>query len=86
MKDYILELPEPIKFIKCLNLVNYTKPELDRFRELCNFTEDELDYFNMRSKGKSNVYIFMTMCISESKLYDIKRKVESKINRALMYI
>lgn len=81
MKDYILELPKPIKFNKCRNLANYTKPELDRFRELCNFTEDELCFFNLRSKGESIVAISMSMYISESKVHDIRRRVENKIKK-----
>lgn len=81
MKKYDITLPKPLIFTKVRNLADYTKPELDRLRELCNFTEEETDYFNLRSKGKSNVFIYMTMMISEPKLHEIRRKVESKINR-----
>lgn len=81
MKDRILHTPYCLNYPKRRNLADYTKPELDRLRELCNFTEEETDYFNLRSKGKSNVFIYMTMMISESKLHEIRRKVESKINR-----
>ena len=76
-----ISLPMPIKSSDNKKICDYTKPELDRFRSLCNFTPDELEYFNLRSKDTSNVSIAMSMCISESKLYEIIRKVKSKINR-----
>ena len=79
MRDREIELPRPLDFHYHKNLADYTKPELDRFRELCNFTEDETDYFDLRSKGKSNIAIYMEMCISESKLHSIRRNVERKI-------
>lgn len=83
MKDRIIELPKPIKYSSKRNLSDYTKPELDYILKRANFTEDELDYFNLRSKGKSNVAITIAMMISDSKLHEIRRKVESKINRIL---
>lgn len=78
-----IELPVAIKTIKSKKLSDYTKPELERFRDLCNFDKEEEEYFNLRSKGKSNVSIYTSMCISESKLHEIRRKVESKINKIL---
>lgn len=36
-------------------LKEYTKPELDRFRELCNFTEDERRLFDYLARGYSEV-------------------------------
>ena len=86
MKDRTIVLPEPIKISHKRNLADFTKPELDRIYALANFTEDESEYFKLRSKGKSNVHIFMSMCISESKLHDIRRKVESKIDRVMLSI
>ena len=44
-----------------MKLRDFTVPELNRFRELCNFTEDEMQYFNLRSKDKSNVQIAFEM-------------------------
>jgi hypothetical protein len=43
-------------------LRDFTKPELDQFRELCNFTEDEMMYFNLKAKDKSNVQIAFETC------------------------
>lgn len=40
-----------------MKIRDFTVPELNKFRELCNFTEDELMYFNLRAKDKSNIQI-----------------------------
>lgn len=62
---------------------DFTLPELNRFRELCNFTEDELLYFNLRAKNKSNVQIAMEMNISESQVSKLAKRVKSKMLRVL---
>ena len=74
-------LPTALAFSRKRNFSDYTKPEIDRIMELANFSDDESDFFTLRSKGKSNVAIAMSMCISDSKLHEIRRKVESKIQR-----
>lgn len=66
-----------------MKICDFTKPELDRFRELCNFTEAEETYFNLRSKDKSNIQIAMEMNVSESQVSKLARKVKSKIIRVL---
>ena len=66
-----------------MQVYDFTKPELDTFRELCNFTPDELEYFNLRSQYKSNVEIALTMNVSESKVSKLARKVKSKILRVI---
>lgn len=81
MRNRRIDLPKPIDFRYHKNLADYTKPELDRFRELCNFTDEEIEYFDLRSRGKSNIVIYMEMCISESKLHSIRRNVERKIKK-----
>lgn len=66
-----------------MQIFDFTKPELDMFRELCNFTPDELEYFNLRASGMSNVQISMEMNVSESKVSKLARKVKSKMLRCL---
>ena len=66
-----------------IQLYNFTVPELDKFRELCNFTPDELIYFNLRAKYKSNVEIALTMHISEAKVSKLARRVKDKILRVV---
>ena len=40
-----------------LHLKNeFTKPECDRFRELCNFTEDERQVFDLRVTGMPSLF------------------------------
>jgi hypothetical protein len=64
-------------------LRDFTVPELDRFRELCNFTDPELEYFNLRTRDKSNIEIAMEMNISEAQVSKLAKRVKSKIIRIL---
>lgn len=66
-----------------MKICDFTKPELDKFRELCNFTPQESIYFELRSKDKSNVQIAMEMNVSESQVSKLAKKVKSKIIRVL---
>ena len=66
-----------------MQVYDFTEPELDIFRKLCNFTEDEREYFELRCRGKSNVQIALTMNVSESKVSKLARKVKSKILRVI---
>lgn len=66
-----------------IQIYNFTVPELDKFRELCNFTPDELIYFNLRAKYKSNVEIALTMHVSEAKVSKLARRVKDKIIRVV---
>ena len=82
MKDRIIKIPSfSNKPIRRKNLADYTLPELDNLRNLCNFTEEESEYFNLRSAGKSNVAIAISMCVSDSKVSILARNVKSKIQR-----
>lgn len=62
-------------------LRDYTKPELDRFIEGCNFTDDELQYLKLKSRNKSNVQISFEMNISEPQVSVLAKRVKSKIAR-----
>lgn len=66
-----------------MKIRDFTVPELDRFRELCNFTEDELQYFNLRSRDKSNVEISLTMNISTAQVSKLSKRVKSKMIRII---
>lgn len=66
-----------------MKIRDFTVPELDKFRQLCNFTEDELQYFNLRSKDKSNVQIALIMHVSEAQVSKLARRVKDKILRIL---
>lgn len=66
-----------------MKIRDFTVPELNRLRELCNFTEDELMYFNLRSRDKSNIQIAMTMNVSEPQVSKLAKRVKSKIIKVL---
>lgn len=66
-----------------MKIRDFTVPELNKLRELCNFTEDELMYFNLRSRDKSNIQIAMTMNVSEPQVSKLAKRVKSKIIKVL---
>lgn len=62
-------------------LRDYTKPELERFIEYCNFTDDEMRYFLLKSRDCSNVKISMEMNVSEPQVSKLAQRVKAKIKR-----
>lgn len=64
-----------------MQIYELTKPELDMFREMCNFTPDELFYFNERAQHKTHLQIATSKYWSESKVNAISRSVRKKIGR-----
>ena len=66
-----------------IKVSDFTVPELKMLRELCNFTEDERVYFNLRSKDYSNVQIALAMHVSESTVSNLAKRVKSKILRVI---
>lgn len=61
-----------------MQIYDFVERELQMFREECNFTEEELEYFNLRAKGKSNVEISLKMSISTAKVSILARRVKKK--------
>ena len=66
-----------------MQIYDFTVPELNRLRELCNFSDSELEYFNLRAKHRSNVEISLIMHVSESQVSKLARKVKDKIKRII---
>jgi len=66
-----------------LKVCDFTMPEIERFRALCNFTSEEMEFFNLRSRNKSIIEITFAMNISKSKADILSKKVKSKIIRVL---
>lgn len=66
-----------------MQIYDFTVPELNRFRELCNFSDAEMEYFNLRARHKSNVEIAMSMNVSEAQVSKLARKVKDKIRRVI---
>lgn len=59
----------------------YTTPELDFFRENCNFVGKEIDVFEMRSQGVSLERIAEYLGLSVEGVKKVSRKVNNKIMR-----
>ena len=66
-----------------MKIRDFTVPELNRFRELCNFTDDELTYFNLRARDKSNTQIALEMNVSETQVSKLAKRVKSKMLRVI---
>ena len=66
-----------------IQIRDFVKPELDRFRELCNFTDDELTCFNFKAKNMTNVQISIEMCVSEAQVDKLVRRVKNNIIKVL---
>lgn len=62
---------------------DFTKPELDYFREQCNFSEKEMQYFNLKAQDKSIVQIAMEMNIAEPTVSKLAKKVKAKMIRVI---
>jgi len=60
---------------------DFTKPELDYYRNNCNFVGNELDVFEMRSKGIPLEEIAERLNMSVTGIYKISQKVNRKIKR-----
>ena len=66
-----------------MKIRDFTVPELNLLRELCNFTVDEMKYFNLRSQDKSNIQIAFELNVSEAQVSKLAKRVKSKIKRVI---
>ena len=64
-------------------IYDFVEWELEKFRKECNFSEEEMMYFNLRAKHYSNFEISMKMNISESKVSKLAKSVKTKILRVI---
>ena len=69
-----------------MHVYDFVVPELNKFRELCNFSPQELEYFNLRASHKSNIEISLTMHVSEGQVSKLAKRVKDKIKRVLPYM
>ena len=69
--------------MKHLKIRDFVEPELEYFRNTCNFSESEMDYFNLKAKDKSNVQIAMELNISEPQVNKLSKRVRNKIIKVL---
>ena len=66
-----------------MRIAGFVKPELDTFREQCNFTDIERRCFEMKAKDCTNIQIAMELNVSESTVAVIMRRVRTKIVKVL---
>lgn len=66
-----------------MKIYDFTEPELRIFRKECNFTDAELQVFNLKSKDKSIVYIAMKMNISEAQVSKLTARIKKKIIKVI---
>ena len=64
-----------------MKVYDFTQPELDVFREKCNFTSDESALFELRARGTPLELCAEIMNVSTSTAKRISRKVNNKIIR-----
>lgn len=65
-----------------MTISDFTKPELDYFRENCNFVNLEIELFEKRSKGETLEKIAEDLNIS----VDYARKISQKVNKKIIKI
>ena len=66
-----------------MNISNFVEWELQKFRNECNFTLEELEFFNYRAQNIAIEYIAEKMNISVSKANQLSKKVKSKILKVI---
>lgn len=67
-----------------MNIRNeFTEPECDWFRAVCNFTPEERAVFDLRVKDKSRIQIAMQLKMSESTVDRRIRGIKKKIHKVL---
>ena len=61
----------------------FTVPELNFFRDNCNFVGNEIDVFEMRSRGIPLEELAEVLNMSAEGIKKVSRKVNNKIMRVL---
>ena len=62
---------------------NFTKPELEHFRNECNFVGNEIKVFNLRSQGIPLEEIAECLNMSVEGIKKVSRKVNNKILKTM---
>jgi hypothetical protein len=62
-----------------MKICDFTKPELDKFRKECNFTEIERQCFDLKAKGLTNYQLAMELNISDSTVSSTMKSIRAKI-------
>jgi len=62
-----------------MKISDFTKPELDMFKEYCNFSELEMECFNLKAKDLTNYQVAMELNVCESTITTTMKNVRAKI-------
>lgn len=66
-----------------MKIYDFVEWELQKFRNECNFTDDELQCFNLKAKNKSIIQIAQIMNISEPQVSKLTARIKNKIIKVL---
>jgi DNA-binding CsgD family transcriptional regulator len=66
-----------------MKICAFTEDELSMFRQRCNFTDLEMDCFNLKAKNKTNYQISMELNICDSTVSMTMKSVRAKITSVL---
>lgn len=66
-----------------MKIRDFVEDELIMFRTKCNFTDEELQVFNLRAKDISYTAIAYRLGMSESKVYALAKRVKKKMLRVV---
>ena len=69
--------------MKNIQVYNFVEWELQKFRDGCNFTDEELQCFELKAKDKSIEYIAQELHISTAKVSRLVKRVKSKILKVI---
>ena len=69
--------------MKNIQVYNFVEWELQKFRDECNFTDEELQCFELKAKDKSIEYIAQEMHISTAKVSRLVKRIKSKILKVI---
>lgn len=66
-----------------MRIYDFVEWELQKFRDECNFTDDELECFELKAKNKSIIQIAMQMNISEAQVSKLTARIKRKILKVI---
>lgn len=69
--------------MKQLQVCDFVEWELQKFRDECNFTDEELEVFELKARNKSNEYIAQNLHISLSKTNRLIKRIKTKIIKVI---
>ena len=65
-----------------MRICDFTTHELEMFRKECNFTDIELQCFNLKAKNKTNTELAMELNISDSTVSTTMKSIRARGGRS----